>query len=75
MARDGRFSNDYGEYYNNQYYYSKIFAEMVEKTKHNLVNRLIILKGYVGVPIELEELSEEGRQKLIDKKIPEMISR
>jgi len=25
-------------------------------------------KGYVGVPIELEELSEEGRQKLIDKK-------
>jgi hypothetical protein len=25
-------------------------------------------KGYVGVPIELELLSEEGRQKLIDNK-------
>ena len=26
-------------------------------------------KGYVGVPIELEELSEEGRLKLIDNKV------
>ena len=52
--------------FNDQYYYSKIFAEMAER---DVVDEpAYYFKGYVGVPIELEELSEEGRQKLIDKK-------
>jgi len=52
--------------FNDQYYYSKIFAEMAERDVTDEPS--YYFKGYVGVPIELEELSEEGRQKLIDKK-------
>ena len=52
--------------FNGQYYFSKIFAEMAER---DVVDEpAYYFKGYVGVPIELEELSEEGRLKLIDKK-------
>jgi len=52
--------------YNNQYFYSKIFAEMAER---DVVDEpAYYFKGYVGVPIELEELSEEGQQKLKDGK-------
>ena len=52
--------------YNNAYFYSKIFAEMAER---DVVDEpAYYFKGYVGVPIELELLSEEGRQKLIDNK-------
>ena len=52
--------------FNDQYFYSKIFAEMTERDVADEPS--YYFKGYVGVPIELEELSEEGRQKLIDKK-------
>ena len=52
--------------FNEQYFYSKIFAEMTERDVADEPS--YYFKGYVGVPIELEELSEEGRQKLIDKK-------
>ena len=53
-------------YYNNQYYYSRILAEMVERQDAAFDEPAYYFRGYVGVPIELEELSEEGRQKLID---------
>jgi len=52
--------------YNDEYFYSKIFAEMAEEDVADEPS--YYFKGYVGVPIELEELSEEGRQKLIDQK-------
>ena len=55
--------------YNDQYYYSKIFAEMVDELEAQFDEPAYYFKGYVGVPIELEELSEEGRQKLIDNKV------
>jgi len=55
--------------YNDQYYYSKIFAEMVDEFNAQFDEPAYYFKGYVGVPIELEMLSEEGRQKLIDNKI------
>lgn len=55
--------------YNDQYYYSKIFAEMVTELEAQFDEPAYYFKGYVGVPIELEELSEEGRLKLIDNKV------
>lgn len=55
--------------YNDQYYYSKIFAEMVDELEAQFDEPAYYFKGYVGVPIELEELSEEGRLKLIDNKV------
>jgi len=54
--------------YNDQYFYSKIFAEMADPMDAAFGEPSYYFRGYVGVPIELEELSEEGRQKLIDKK-------
>jgi hypothetical protein len=54
--------------YNDQYYYSKIFAEMVPEEEAQFGEPAYYFKGYVGVPIELEELSEEGQQKLKDGK-------
>ncbi|HAW81421.1 MAG TPA: hypothetical protein DCX27_17995, partial [Balneola sp.] len=50
--------------YNDQYYYSKIFAEVNGPGEDEVPS--YYFKGYVGVPIELEELSEEGQQKLKD---------
>jgi len=50
--------------YNDTYLHSKIFAEMVERDVGD--ESSYHFKGYVGVPIELEELSEEGQQKLKD---------
>ena len=55
--------------YNDQYYYSKIFAEMAPENEADFDEPAYYFKGYVGVPIELEMLSEEGRQKLIDNKV------
>ena len=52
--------------YNDQYFYSKIFVEMGEPAMGGEPS--YYFKGYVGVPIELEELSEEGQQKLKDDK-------
>ena len=57
--------------YNNQqeYFYSKIFAEMADpRGQANPEMPSFYMRGYVGVPIELEELSEEGRQKIKDNK-------
>ena len=54
--------------YNDQYFYSKIFAEMADPGDAQFGEPSYYFRGYVGIPIELEELSEEGRQKLIDKK-------
>ena len=50
--------------YNDQYYYSKIFAEVNGPGEDEVPS--YYFKGYVGVPIELEELSEEVQQKLKD---------
>ena len=55
-------------YYNNQYFYSKIFAEMSARDDAQFDEPAYYFKGYVGVPIELEMLSEEGQQKLKDGK-------
>jgi len=52
--------------YNDQYFYSKIFVEMSDPMEGGEPS--YYFKGYVGVPIELEELSEEGQQKLKDGK-------
>ena len=54
--------------YNDQYFYSKIFAEMADPEDAPFGEPSYYFRGYVGIPIELEELSEEGRQRLIDKK-------
>lgn len=50
--------------YNDQYFYSKIFVEVNGPEEADEPS--YYFKGYVGVPIELEELSEEGQQKLKD---------
>ncbi len=50
--------------YNDQYFYSKIFVEMGDPMEGP--DPSYYFKGYVGVPIELEELSEEGQQRLKD---------
>ena len=50
--------------YNNQYFYSKIFVEMGDPLGGGEPS--YYFKGYVGVPIELDELSEEGGQSLKD---------
>jgi hypothetical protein len=50
--------------YNNQYFYSKIFVEMNDPLEGGEPS--YYFRGYVGVPIELEELSEEGQQRLKD---------
>jgi len=52
--------------YNEDYFYSKIFVEMADP--HVADEPSYYFRGYVGVPIELEELSEEGQQKLKDNK-------
>ena len=54
--------------YNDQYFYSKIFAEMADPGDAAFGEPAYYFRGYVGIPIELEELSEEGRQKLKDGK-------
>jgi len=57
------------EAYNEEYFYSKLFAEMADP--RGLVDpttATYYFRGMVGIPIELEELSEEGQQKLKDGK-------
>ena len=61
--------NQIVEAYNEEYFYSKLFAEMADP--RGLVDpttATYYFRGLVGVPIELEELSEEGQQKLKDGK-------
>lgn len=50
--------------YNDMYFYSKIFVEMNDPLEVDEPS--YYFRGYVGIPIELEELSEEGQQKLKD---------
>jgi hypothetical protein len=50
--------------YNDMYFYSKIFVEMNDPAEVDEPS--YYFRGYVGIPIELEELSEEGQQRLKD---------